>query len=334
LACVETTRNASSKLVKDLTAFEIRALAQGCDQPTNLALRYFGSLPSTMFTLLQVMTGDSWAEAIARPVMKNQPYHWVLFVAYISVAAFVLMNLVTAIIVDNALSASRADEEEILRQKKLEDAKNLKYLYELFLELDEDGSGELTLDEVKNAFTNQMVVDRFNLLNLDEERVLELFNVLNCDEGDGEGTITMEVFSDGMTQIKKPLSSWNLLKVSTNVIRLQMKWQKFMEIAREKLGIAGEDEGCESPMAPKSPSSPLSPQEVPNAPVQRLLINVDALKSEVQDVSELLEKVKTSVKSGKLKQEQECEELRLMLLAGLGHPLSFDKKPGLLKDRS
>merc|ERR1711924_5904 len=68
-----------------------------------------------IFTLLQVLTLDSWM-SIARPMQDIVELSWVFFYFYIALVVFVLMNLVTAIIVDNALKRSREDEKEIHQQ--------------------------------------------------------------------------------------------------------------------------------------------------------------------------------------------------------------------------
>merc|ERR1719324_1209522 len=87
---------------------------------------FFNGLGSTMFTLLQVMTGDSWASGIARPAMKFQPAIWLFFTVYVAVAMLVLLNLVTAVIVENAMAISKQDEKQKLfdleQAKKVSDS--------------------------------------------------------------------------------------------------------------------------------------------------------------------------------------------------------------------
>ena len=60
----------------------------------------FGDLGSSLFSLFQVMTGDSWAEAIARPIMDEQPLAWVFFVAFILMSTFIVLNWFIAVAVD------------------------------------------------------------------------------------------------------------------------------------------------------------------------------------------------------------------------------------------
>merc|ERR1719399_2551829 len=89
-----------------------------------VAQENFGNLPKSMFTMFQVMTLDTWADAVARPVMEKEPLLGIFFILYITLAVFVLMNLITAIIVENAFSIVEDDTEQqakiVQRNKKAE----------------------------------------------------------------------------------------------------------------------------------------------------------------------------------------------------------------------
>ena len=61
---------------------------------------YFGSLGRTMFTLFQVMTLESWASAIARPVMKQHLYAYIYFVSFVLLATFLILNMVIGVVVN------------------------------------------------------------------------------------------------------------------------------------------------------------------------------------------------------------------------------------------
>ncbi|KAF4749935.1 hypothetical protein FOZ62_022896, partial [Perkinsus olseni] len=105
---------------------------------------YFGSVSRAMFTLFQVMTLDSWA-AIARPMQAKAPGTvTIFFVAVILCVVMVLMNLITAVIVENAFSIAKADAEEQAKIREREKQNDITSLAKLFKELDADGSGELS----------------------------------------------------------------------------------------------------------------------------------------------------------------------------------------------
>ncbi|MEU7858143.1 ion transporter [Nonomuraea sp. NPDC049141] len=74
----------------------------------------FGSLPTSLFTLYQTMTGDDWGN-IAREVMRNHPSAWVFFTIFILVCTFVVLNLFMAVVVsamDEESAAERAEQQD------------------------------------------------------------------------------------------------------------------------------------------------------------------------------------------------------------------------------
>lgn len=61
---------------------------------------WFGSLGASLFTLFQVMTLESWAMGIVRPVMEAFPQAWVFFIIFIVLSTFTMLNLFIAVIVN------------------------------------------------------------------------------------------------------------------------------------------------------------------------------------------------------------------------------------------
>jgi len=54
-----------------------------------------------MSTALQFMTLESWSIGIVRPVMEIYPRAWILFVAFIILSSFTVLNSFMAIIIDS-----------------------------------------------------------------------------------------------------------------------------------------------------------------------------------------------------------------------------------------
>lgn len=81
---------------------------------------WFGTLGNSAFTLFQVMTLESWAMGIVRPVMEIYPQAWSFFLIFILASTFTLLNLFIAVIV-NAIqqeqpgNGGRSIESELAR---------------------------------------------------------------------------------------------------------------------------------------------------------------------------------------------------------------------------
>ena len=61
---------------------------------------YFGNFGKSLYTLFQVLTGDSWSEAIGRPLMKYEPLSVIFFVSFILVNPIILVNVVIAVLLE------------------------------------------------------------------------------------------------------------------------------------------------------------------------------------------------------------------------------------------
>lgn len=87
-------------------------VGEGCQTPpkyrdpgTCIGREYFGTFSKALFSFFQVMTGDSWAEAIARPVIWSfSPVKTAgsafYFVSFVVVTSMVLVNVVVAVLLD------------------------------------------------------------------------------------------------------------------------------------------------------------------------------------------------------------------------------------------
>ncbi|MCR5815243.1 MAG: ion transporter [Desulfovibrio sp.] len=77
---------------------------------------WFGSIGATFFTLFQVMTLESWAMGIARPVMETFPYAYLFFIPYVLLSAFIVLNVFIAIIIggmDDARSQQKKEDAQL-----------------------------------------------------------------------------------------------------------------------------------------------------------------------------------------------------------------------------
>ena len=68
----------------------------GADYP-----ELFGSIGASMLTLFQLMTLEGWAAEVVRPVMETHPNAVFLFIPYMLMTAFAILNLFTAVLVDS-----------------------------------------------------------------------------------------------------------------------------------------------------------------------------------------------------------------------------------------
>ncbi|WP_233201430.1 ion transporter [Sporosarcina sp. P13] len=80
-----------------------------------LPYEFFGSFHTALFTLLQVVTFESWASQVARPIINEVPWAWAYFVSFIIIGALVILNLVVAVILSYL-----GQDDELEREEKME----------------------------------------------------------------------------------------------------------------------------------------------------------------------------------------------------------------------
>lgn len=210
-----------------------------------------------MFTLVQVLTLDSWTSFV-REMMKYSPWCWVYFYLYVAFAVFVLMNLVTAIIVDNALKNSQKDSEAVLAEKEKEFRAALAQFQSLFELMDVDGNGELTREEFKIAFEDPQIEMKLKMLDIQMKDCEEIFDLLDS----GDGVLSLDEFFEGLTSMAGLAQSKDMFKVLKRVDRLTT-----------------------GPLASPRKSPRKSPREGPVLEkLQEVLAAVDALSHDVAEL--------------------------------------------------
>eukprot|EP00929_Paragymnodinium_shiwhaense_P048072 TRINITY_DN24361_c0_g1_i2.p1 TRINITY_DN24361_c0_g1~~TRINITY_DN24361_c0_g1_i2.p1 ORF type:complete len:412 (-),score=73.39 TRINITY_DN24361_c0_g1_i2:175-1410(-) len=111
---------------------------------------HFPDILPAMLTYVQFVTVDS-VGAIYVPMIARDPALMLLFLPFMLIVSVALMNLVTAVIVESAIEQAGQDKEAQIEWKKQKVAELLPELRALFHELDEDKSGLLTKQEMGNC---------------------------------------------------------------------------------------------------------------------------------------------------------------------------------------
>ncbi|MEX0970440.1 MAG: ion transporter [Paracoccaceae bacterium] len=82
--------------------------------------QWFGTIAESLYSLFQIMTLESWSMGIVRPVMEVHPSAWMLFVPFIVMTSFAVLNLFIGILVNTMQSAvEEAQDKELERILKI-----------------------------------------------------------------------------------------------------------------------------------------------------------------------------------------------------------------------
>jgi len=154
------------------------------------AIEVFGTMSQSLFSLFELMNGDT---GVIEPI-ETQLIGKILFAAFMIVANWAILAILTAVVSENMISTSNrlvAEEKqsrEAANTKKQEDS-----LAELFMAKDPNKNGYISRTEwqemIDDAATRLELTDGTNLSNND---MLDLFDCLAVDGISGNGVVQLE----------------------------------------------------------------------------------------------------------------------------------------------
>jgi hypothetical protein len=165
--------------------------------------QYFGNFQSSIFSLFQVLSGDSWASQISREIFhvneegirETEPSIGFFFISYYILGNIVLLNVVIAVLLDEFLANVFRESEA--RDKKIEaenakrritgcldclsqqltgfdDASDLiERIDAMYDRMDSDKSGGLNFEEFKNGIKNLPGIPSLHMTENDYARLTE-----------------------------------------------------------------------------------------------------------------------------------------------------------------
>merc|ERR1719473_1875988 len=134
------------------------AAENGSPEFQELVRQYFPGITVTILTLVQFLTVDS-VGAIYHPMCQELPLLTVYFMSYLVIVSIALMNLITAVIVESSLEQAQKDKDVRKAHETSRVKQVIPRIKQAFYELDEDGSGEVGVDEFADGMMKVAVQD-------------------------------------------------------------------------------------------------------------------------------------------------------------------------------
>lgn len=169
----------------------------------------FGTILKSMFSLMQVMTQDTWCSGLVRHIADQNWYMCFVFFAFSLLTTYGIMHLIVSLIVEQTIAASGHSETRQKAREERQRNAEASSCTEIFMLADLDGNGDLTLAEFLEAVeTDAEVQYRFRQMGLELDAAKRLFQVI---DGDGERSLKKDEFIDGCTKLKGYAKSKDLL---------------------------------------------------------------------------------------------------------------------------
>eukprot|EP00929_Paragymnodinium_shiwhaense_P054497 TRINITY_DN27319_c0_g1_i4.p1 TRINITY_DN27319_c0_g1~~TRINITY_DN27319_c0_g1_i4.p1 ORF type:complete len:811 (-),score=157.75 TRINITY_DN27319_c0_g1_i4:116-2548(-) len=177
---------------------------------------YFGSLTAALLTLLQVLTLDSIG-GIYRPLILAKPWLFFYFMAFLLICSIALMNLITALMVESAMTQAQGDREANKAYTAMKRKQMIVELQRIFSSLDADESGMIDFEELMSA--DQEVLDHLQEL-VDSDDPAELKHVFRTLDYDRSGAVGINAFCEGLMRIQdgKPMEMTCIMRQCTDIL--------------------------------------------------------------------------------------------------------------------
>lgn len=222
---------------------------------------YWLPLDRAMFTLFQsISDGLPWREAMHS--LEELPT-WLacIYPIFISFVNFAVLNVVTGVFCGNAIETAQRNPEVIATAVVKNRQAYQDNVRSLFLLMDEDASGLVTLAEFEKLISDEALHARFCALGIDTQDAWTLFKLIDTDK---TGSIDMEEFIKGCEQLNGHAKSVNMVNMWEELRTLSKMLADFMRFTEECLmtssgsqsGLVrnlGQREGVEDKLTSRTP---------------------------------------------------------------------------------
>ncbi|CAE7450579.1 scn4aa [Symbiodinium pilosum] len=203
-----------------------------------LAIDYFGGLWATCISLFSAVTGGNdwmmYGEMLRRLRSDESDItgelYFMVFGFYVAFCMIGLLNVVTGIFVDSAVSTRT--EDEVVDAFTDQMASRCREVRRIFNEADTERKGALTYEQLKDQLSNPWVKAYFHGLDIDPNEAAIIFTLMDTDHN---GTVTADEFIDGTMKLKGSAKSVDMLLLMFDQVRFSAKFNFLCSFIEDEL---------------------------------------------------------------------------------------------------
>ncbi|CAK0814759.1 unnamed protein product [Prorocentrum cordatum] len=172
---------------------------EGDKQTVDSVRVWFSSFWESFLTLFKVITGGINWQDVHNPLESASFWYGNLFVLYVAIMVFGVLNVITGIFVECAVTKARADTDLSLQEEVDREKSMMMQLIQLFRVMDANMSGTISHDEWE-AFTRQPNAKAIlTLMDLDIHKTHQIFALIDAD---GSNEVDLEEFVMGCMKLQ------------------------------------------------------------------------------------------------------------------------------------
>jgi len=199
----------------------------------------FFSFPRTCLTLLQSVTGGEDWGVVYQQLEKADVYYGISWVLYIMIMIFGVLNVITGIFVESAVSRARNDRENAVADEQAKNKERLRQILSLFTDVDTNMDGKITMEEWEKFAQTPSAKTYMGVLGLDVRKTQELFDLIDFD---GNKEVSLQEFAIGCMQLQGGAKSVDVETLLRNSKKVMKKVTELFETVDEKLEVCLEEQ--------------------------------------------------------------------------------------------
>jgi len=210
---------------------------QGNQDPVmvDLLLSEFGRVERAILTLYKASTGgDDW-NVFFQIVKQTGFLYSGLFIFFIAFSQIALLNILTAIFVQNAMKLARPDKEAQAYEKLTNDLSEFEELRHIMKMMDANQSGTLSADEFEHEIKAGKLGEKLAVLGLNVKDAASFFNLIASGQENHEKEITIESFINSCMAMRGHATCIDLQSLAQQVTGNQKAQLEFQQECMEIL---------------------------------------------------------------------------------------------------
>lgn len=191
---------------------------------------YVGSVYRSMWTIMQVVTFDTWMSEVMRPLMEVSPISGMLILVVVIILTFGLLNVIVGVFVERTTAIAKQRREASGKLLAETEVQLIQSMSEDFCANDDSGDQELDFEEFKQFLSSESMTLKLKLIGMQVDEVEDLFELM---DGDHSGLISWKEFATGLHKVKGNAKGQDMVQLITSAKRECLKASRYVKELRK-----------------------------------------------------------------------------------------------------
>jgi len=190
---------------------------------------YFGSFTKTMVTMFEISIGN-WVPS-CRFLLKFSEWFGLFYILYRCMLCFAVVSVIGAVFIAETGRIAASDDNVQMLRKQRQQQNYSRRVHQLFQTLDLNSDGKVSWPEFEIISCDDKMKNYLSTFEIDVVDLERLFRILD----DGDGSIDVEEFVNGMTSVQGFAKSFDLIVLSRLVRKLDRKVTEYVEALQARI---------------------------------------------------------------------------------------------------